>query len=159
MDGAGALGHHHGGRQQPDPPWTDSPGGNYAANADTSLTSPVLDLTGLSGVRLAFRHLYDFETGFDGGAVEVSTDGVSFTRVKTYSAQDHTTTWELAEIDLPMLDNAAQARIRFRVTADAGVQRDGWHLDDIEISAGASSLVFADGFESGDTNAWTTAVP
>jgi hypothetical protein len=139
--------------------WTDSPGGNYAANADTSLTSPILDLTGLAGTRLAFRHIYDFEPGFDGGAVEVSTDGAAWTRLRTFSAQDQTATWELVELDLPMLDGAAQARIRFRLTADGGLQRDGWHVDDIEISAGPATLLFADGFESADTSAWTTTVP
>jgi hypothetical protein len=63
------------------------------------------------------------------------------------------------ELDLPMLDGAAQARIRFRLTADGGLQRDGWHVDDIEISAGPATLLFADGFESADTSAWTTTVP
>jgi len=139
--------------------WTDSPGGNYAANADTALTSPVLDLSGLAGTRLAFRHIYDFEPGFDGGAVEVSRDGAVWTRLRTYSAQDQTATWELVELDLPMLDGAAQARMRFRLTADGGLQRDGWHVDDIEISAATATALFADGFESADTSAWTTTVP
>jgi len=139
--------------------WTDSPGGPYAANADTSLTSPALDLGGLSGTRLAFRHIYDFEPGFDGGAVEVSTDGAVWTRLRTYSAQDQTATWELVELDLPMLDGSPQARVRFRLTADGGLQRDGWHVDDIEISAGTATALFADDFESGDTSAWTTTVP
>jgi hypothetical protein len=139
--------------------WTDSPGGNYAPNADTSLVSPPLDLGALAGTRLAFRHIYDFEPGFDGGAVEVSTDGATWTRVHTFSAQDQTASWEPVQIDLPMLDGAPQARIRFRVTADGGLQRDGWHVDDVEISAGIATVIFTDGFESGDTGAWTMTIP
>ncbi len=134
--------------------WTDSPGGNYGDNADTSLTSPVLDLSGLGGVLLKFFHIYDFETGFDSGIVEVSTDGSSWTAVAGFSQEDQTAEWALEEIPLPMLDGAPAAQIRFRVDTDGSVPGDGWHVDDIRLEAAASALIFADGFESGDTSAW-----
>lgn len=138
--------------------WTDSPGGNYLANRDVSLTSPPLDLTGMSGTRLSFRHIYDFEPSFDGGWVEVSTDGTTWTPVEVYAQANQTAVWELVEVDLPMLDGAPAARVRFRLRSDGGLQRDGWHLDDLLIEA-ASTLIFADGFESGDTTAWSATTP
>ncbi|PWB71075.1 MAG: hypothetical protein C3F15_13140, partial [Holophagae bacterium] len=45
--------------------WTDSPGGVYANNRNISLTSPLLDLTGMTGATLQFAHIYDLETGYD----------------------------------------------------------------------------------------------
>ncbi len=134
--------------------WTDSPGVNYGNNADTSLTSPVFDLTGQQGTLLTFRHIYDFETGFDLGLVEVSTDGSSWTPVRSFSGEDQTAEWLLEEIPLPALDGAATARVRFRVDSDGGLTRDGWHLDDIHLEAASAAGIFADGFESGDTSAW-----
>lgn len=139
--------------------WTDSPGTNYPPNADTSLTSPIFDLSALSDTRLSFRHIYDLEPGFDGGSVEISTDGgTSWTAVEFYSDADQTAVWQLEELPLPALDGAAQARFRFRLRSDGGLQRDGWHLDDVLLEA-APALVFADGFESGDTSAWSAVAP
>lgn len=142
--------------------WTDSPGASYGNNANTSLTSPVLDLTGLTGVVLSFRHVYDLEPGFDFGRVEVSTDGGStWTQVTSFSQTDQTT-WQLVELSLPALDGQANARFRFRLTSDGSLVEDGWHLDDVELKAVLSSppqLIFADGFETGDTSAWASTVP
>ncbi|MCX7680696.1 MAG: M14 family zinc carboxypeptidase, partial [Anaerolineae bacterium] len=116
--------------------WSDSPAGNYDNNADFSLTSPVLDLSGYSGIRLAFWHTYDFEPGHDRGGVEYSTDGgASWTPVAFYSGYGHTA-WSYEEIPLPALDGNPHARVRFRVQSDDHVTADGWHIDDISIVGG-----------------------
>ena len=137
--------------------WSDSPGGNYTANRDSSLTSPVFDLSGKSGTRLSFQHIYDFEPSFDGGWLEASADGSTWTPIAVYSAANQTT-WEQVEVDLPMLDGSPTAQVRFRLRSDGGVQRDGWHVDDIQLEA-SSSVIFADGFESGNTSAWSATNP
>ena len=134
--------------------WTDSPGGNYANETDVSLTSPVFDLAAARATRLSFRHIYDFESGFDAGSVEISTDGASWTPVRSFSQEDQTTAWILEMIPLPMLDGQSAARIRFRVFTDVSLTRDGWHLDNIRLEAAVTAAIFADGFESGDTSAW-----
>jgi hypothetical protein len=39
---------------------------------------------------------------------------------------------------------------------------DGWHVDDILLRAGgggSASGLLSDGFESGDTSAWSATVP
>ncbi|MCP3959145.1 MAG: hypothetical protein GY719_14945 [bacterium] len=133
--------------------WADSPGANYADGIDTSLTSPVFDLSGLAQARITFSHLHDFETGFDTGSVEVSTDGFSWTPMRSYSQALQNLEWTREEIPLPMLDGEPTAQIRFRVNSDANLNRDGWHVDDIRVSA-AAAAIFVDGFESGDTSAW-----
>lgn len=120
--------------------WTDSPGGSYADNIDTSLTSPVLQLDGMDGVQLSFWQKYDTEANYDFARVEYSVDGgVNWTTAAMYSGQS--AGWLQAEIPLPGLDGQAQARIRFRLTSDNSVNADGWYVDDIHLSAGGSGCL------------------
>ncbi len=115
--------------------WTDSPGGPYSSNRNISLTSPVLNLTGMTGTTLEFAHIYDLESGWDYGHVEVSTNsGGSWSTVTSFSGIDHTT-WETVALELPQLDGVATARVRFRLTSDSNTVEDGWHIDDIVVQA------------------------
>ena len=142
--------------------WTDSPGGNYLSNRDISLTSPSMDLTGLEGARLTFQHLYDLESGFDIGWVEVSADGGPWQRLDGYARTGFDTEWQAVDLDLSVLDGVADARVRFRLVTDGGTVADGWHLDDIRVRAypeGLGSEIFSDGFESGGIGSWTSSVP
>ncbi|MFN7962632.1 MAG: M14 family zinc carboxypeptidase [Thermoanaerobaculia bacterium] len=142
--------------------WTDSPGGNYGNNRDISLTSPPVDLSFSHGTILSFRHRYDLEASFDFGHVEISTNnGASWTEVALFSGASPVGQWLLAEVPVPALDGVSQARVRFRLTSDTIVTRDGWHVDDINLLTLPSFVVpvFADGFESGNTSAWAAQVP
>ncbi len=51
--------------------------------------------------------------------------------------------------------------MRFRLTTDISQTFDGWHIDDIVLTAAfpPPTGLFADGFESGDLTLWTSAVP
>jgi len=112
--------------------WTDSPSGNYAANVNTSLTSPVLDLSAMSGCRLEFMHTYQIESGWDFGYVEYSTNGGSTWSQAAAFTGSHTS-WGPAAVDLPQLDGVANARFRFRLVSDSYTQQDGWYVDDIYL--------------------------
>jgi hypothetical protein len=143
--------------------WTDSPGGEYANNRDISLTSRVLDLTGVTGVEMAFSHIYDIESGWDYGHVEVSADqGANWETVASFTGIA-TGAWERETIGLPQLNGAGQARIRFRLETDGSVTEDGWHVDDIVLRGAGDGqwfgTIFHDGFESGDTSLWSFSVP
>jgi hypothetical protein len=118
--------------------WTDSPAHHYENNRDVSLTSPALDLSGMTGTTLEFAHIYDLETYYiDYGHVEVSSDdGATWETVASYTGRDHTM-WEVVTIDLPQLDGVAAARIRFRLETGSAITADGWHVDDILLRAGA----------------------
>ncbi len=139
--------------------WSDSPGGFYGNDTDASLVSPILDLAGHHGTVLRFRQLYDISRGFDLAQVETSIDGgASWQLARAFTGEGHDTSWEAVELALPQLDDAGAARLRFRLLTDSIATRDGWHLDDIELlSAPRGSLLFADGFESGDVSAWSQA--
>jgi carboxypeptidase T len=138
--------------------WTDSPTGVYGNGVDVSLTSPVLDLTGLSGTVLEFWHTYAIDAGWDVGRVEISSNGgTSWTVAASYDGDQ--VAWDRVTIDLSQLDGAAQARFRFRLISNEIGGRDGWYLDDIAVRAAGplapGPAIFADGFESGDTTRWT----
>jgi hypothetical protein len=112
--------------------WTDSPGGPYDDNLDISLTSPVFDLSGYSGIQLDYWQICDTEAGYDFCEVEVSDDGgTTWTSVASFDGPQ--AGWENINLALPLLDYQAQARLRFRFSTDVAVTDDGWHLDDIEL--------------------------
>jgi WD40 repeat protein len=54
--------------------WSDSPGGDYANNANAALISPLLYVDDLITKELSFYHHYELEYGFDYGYVEISKD-------------------------------------------------------------------------------------
>ena len=60
---------------------------------------------------------------------------------------------------MPVLDGVSEARVRFRLSTDVSVTDDGWHVDDILLTGEQLFPGFVDGFESGDTSAWTQTVP
>ena len=50
-------------------------------------------------------------------------------------------------------------RFRFRLATDSSVGREGWYVDDVTVQSCASGNIFTDGFESGDTSAWSSTTP
>ena len=138
--------------------WTDSPGADYGNDWDYSLVTPPLNLVDAAGVVLEFSHIYAFESNYDYGHVEVSTDGGAIWTTATSFNGFQTSSWDRVVIELPALDHAPNARVRFRVDTDFNTTEDGWHIDDIVIRGFDDSppeTVFRDGFESGDTTAWS----
>ncbi|MEK7829521.1 MAG: M36 family metallopeptidase, partial [Acidobacteriota bacterium] len=118
--------------------WTDSPAGIYANFSNTSLTSPLFDLSGLGEVILSFSHSYDIEQGFDFGIVEFSTDdGASWKRAVASTGTQSAFTQ--SQVRLRALDGQARARIRFRLTTDNIVTADGWYVDDIRLTGRSTS--------------------
>ena len=119
--------------------WTDSPGGSYPNNNDTSLVSPIFDLTGYESININYWQTCDTETGYDYCNVEISTDGVNWTVIGTFDGQN--TQWEEITLPADALNNQATAQFRFHLTSDGGFWDDGWHIDDISLrGAGAACL-------------------
>jgi hypothetical protein len=52
-------------------------------------------------------------------------------------------------------------QFRFRLGTDSSLGYEGWTIDDVKVQSCVASEVplFADGFESGDTSAWSSTVP
>ncbi|MBN1661116.1 MAG: PKD domain-containing protein [Anaerolineae bacterium] len=113
--------------------WTDSPGGNYGKNWNQALTSPSFDLSGCGDVTVEFWHAHELETNYDFGYLEYSLDGgVTWTQAASFTG--NSPGWTNARSSIPALDGQPSARIRFRIRTDgAGVDRDGWHVDDVSL--------------------------
>lgn len=113
---------------------TDSPGGNYANHAYTVITlaSPV-NLSGATTGVLSFWHRYDTESGYDLCLVQVSTNnGSTWTQVASYSGSY--TSWSEVSIDITPYAGTSQFKVRFILDSDSWVTRDGWYVDDVQIS-------------------------
>ncbi|MCL4262726.1 MAG: PKD domain-containing protein [Anaerolineae bacterium] len=120
--------------------WTDSPGGNYTNNRNIAITSPIIDLTDYTNIRLNYWQICDTEADYDFCHVEVSADGgTNWYEIGSFDGPH--TQWEEITLDASLLDNQANARIRFRFTSDVSLVDDGWHVDDIRLRGAGPACV------------------
>ncbi len=131
--------------------WTDSPGSEYDNNVDISLTSPAVDVTGVSTAEVSYMNICDTEAGFDYGIFEVQYDNNMWQEINRCDNQN---VWQQANHILNLPASTTELKIRFRLDSDNFVTRDGWHIDDVSIKASGpicaqfvDDLIFADGFE------------
>jgi hypothetical protein len=128
--------------------WATNLNGPYTDETRSVLVSAPIDLTEFTSAALVFRHFLVCEEVYDGGFVEISTDGGSnwtLTRPvggypsRIASAQatpgfsGHTDGWALAQFDLYRCLGQADVRIRFVFSSDQGSTGLGWYLDDISV--------------------------
>ncbi len=118
---------------------TDSPLGNYQDSTNTSLTSPMMDLTATTAPNLTFWHRYQTEAAYDKAYVEISTDGgTTYTNITPDLGGYYSgllSVFTLVTIDLAPYKTFNRVVIRFRLYTDNVVMYDGWYIDDIGISA------------------------
>ncbi len=50
-------------------------------------------------------------------------------------------------------------QFRWRLGSDSAAGNEGWYIDDVFVQSCTSSEIFTDGFESGDTSAWSSTSP
>jgi hypothetical protein len=131
--------------------WKTSLTGNYNDKELSYLYSPCFNLQGLSNPTLSFALALDLEdcTPYvcDATWVEYSTDGITWTKLgvngsgtnwynrgsglDVWSRQSYMT-WRVASIPLPAT-GSAQLRLRFVMSSDDGVSRQGVAIDNIHI--------------------------
>ncbi len=131
--------------------WATNLAGDYPDQADDLLYTPPLDFSGAVSPRLTFNHWYDFESGWDGGAVLVSTDGgASYTRVAPFGGypgevdgapaftgrSDPGVAYRAETFFLGDLPATSTWIVAFQFGSDASIGRPGWYLDDIVVSEG-----------------------
>jgi hypothetical protein len=113
---------------------TDSPGGDYGNNVNTTVAlQNSVDLSEATSGLLSFWHKYDTEPEYDYCYVEVSTNGgSSWTEVASYDGflED----WTEVQIDLASYVGTSAFKVRFRLDSDGYITSDGWYVDDVAIS-------------------------
>ncbi|MFO7523930.1 MAG: M28 family peptidase [Ignavibacteriaceae bacterium] len=129
--------------------FTDSPGGNYAANTTATMTlNQSIDLPESMSAYLEFWTQWAIETDWDYGQILISTNGGSqwiplegnYTNPGTGSFQPNgqplydgtQLTWVKEEIDISEY-MGQQVLLRFLLRSDTNIQEDGWYVDDINI--------------------------
>ena len=145
--------------------WASDP----AEIKDAWLITPDIDIVATS--RLRFWQKYNLESGFDGGVLEISTDGGSNwadlgaaitqnpynkTLSTSYSnpiggrqAWSGTADWQEVIVTLAAY-GPDSVKIRFRIGCDNGVAKTGWWIDDFEISNSEPCDIPVDGDVNGD---------
>ncbi|MCK5457324.1 MAG: hypothetical protein KAI45_09380, partial [Melioribacteraceae bacterium] len=125
----------------------DSPGGNYPSSADRRLVLQV-NLAAVQRPVLRFNQKYSFEEMRDFGYVNVSSDNVTWTNL-TGMTENSGGVWENRELDLGILKKQNIGYIMFQSASNASTERDGWHIDDIEIfnNSKTTSFPFFDDIE------------
>ena len=106
--------------------------GSYGSSSDYKLTTLPLDLSGLQGAELRFWRWLNSETGADLSSVELSTDGVNFTKVWSGFGRD--TAWGEYRLDISSLaDGKPTVYVRFRQQSDGSTNESGFYIDDVSI--------------------------
>lgn len=131
--------------------WSDSPGGSYSANSNTTLTSPAIAVSQASSVEINYNSFCDTEAGFDFGLLEAQYDaGVWQTIVQC----DGESAWQAVSKTVELPVNTDELKIRFRLTSDGFIETDGWHIDDLSVKASGAicaqfinDIIFANDFE------------
>ncbi|KIL35108.1 serine protease [Cohnella kolymensis] len=113
--------------------WGTDLDGNYLSGSNFSLESPTIDLTAASTAVLTFDHWYSFETGWDFGRVEITSNGgSSWTELGKFSHVSNGMQWTPVFFDLAPYAGQ-QIKVRFRVTSDNSVVKAGWYIDNFQV--------------------------
>ncbi len=136
-----------------DKSYTDSKSGDYSSSTNTTLTLVnEINLTNLSNAYLYFQTRYHIESDFDGGFIEISSDGGASWNVvggklakqaNEFFENNRVNTgdpfysgalfeWRQEEIDLNDF-LGENILIKFTFYSDSWTVIDGWYLDDIKV--------------------------
>ena len=114
--------------------------GDYANSiADTryATTGPI-NCEGYTDIRLSFRRWLGVESPYDQAAIQVSTDGVTWTDVwTTGKAHVSDDDWQFVEYAVPAGLADDQPTVYFRWSlgpTDGSVTYPGWNIDDVQVT-------------------------
>jgi len=115
--------------------WSDSPGGNYSNNTDSSLAlSHDIDLSSYSGPVTFYFNITGFiESSFDYLYVDISADSGATWTTYGYLYGDWTGGWYYLTGDISSAFKTAHFRLRFRLVTDSSITYDGLYIDDVGI--------------------------
>jgi hypothetical protein len=118
--------------------WGTNLSGNYANSAATVLTSPVIDLSGESGVLLAFwNQAWHIESAtWDKGYAEVSINGGPWLVMWEHLGATAQVNWTERSFDISAAAGGT-AQFRFRLTSDTTINFPGYYIDDVAIASAA----------------------
>jgi subtilisin family serine protease len=134
---------------------TDSHGGAYAANENVVVTaSSPWDLTNRNGCSVKYQLRLDTQPSTDWLLVEA---GSGFQELDGWSGSTSGGFFTLTS-DLGLLEDQASVPFRFRLTSNPTDQREGAHIDDVEVRC-AKPVASYTGTEYGELDGTSMASP
>jgi subtilisin-like proprotein convertase family protein len=161
-----------------DSAWVTAALGETAPNAaqgpepghvtDNWLTTPVYQVSDGQGAQFTFRHTFSFETGFDGGVLEVAVNGGLFVDVTASSVNGYFSVggyngsisgsfgnplagqnawtgssggWLTTMVSFNSLADGDTLQFRFRLGTDTSTGGGGWLIDSVAMSGVAPAIL------------------
>ncbi len=152
--------------------WITKLATNYSTSHDAALVSPQFDFsTLLANPILTFKHKFYTESCCDGGFLEISINGGSWTKVENsvgtgtnfntsngtawYNSTTQGNTWcnvssaystavngwITSIIALPGAAGQSNVRFRFRFITDSSLEYEGWEIDNVEVTVPTTPTV------------------
>jgi len=130
----------------------------FGVPTDVYLVSPNIEVSANADFVVSFDHRYDIEVGWDGAAIQISTDGVTWEDVSAYTdpgydapLNDRTASplnqtaayngqnpsWpglDVVSLDFGRSFAGQTVQLRFWLSSDWFVTGEGWQIDDIALS-------------------------
>jgi len=149
--------------------------GDYGNNEHSYLSISGILVPDQRG-KVSFWQWYEFEgsgTLYDGGRLEISTDGTNFTPITPIGGYTGPITglsgadgfggtssnWVQATFDISAYAGDT-VTLRWHFASDSSSTRLGWYIDDLQITGMDTAVdpIFKDSFESGDSSRWSVTV-
>jgi subtilisin-like proprotein convertase family protein len=134
-----------------------------AAVKDDIIATEEVDLTSASTASLTFYHTYKFENNYDGGVIEISTNGgssfadlgskittggytgtISTSYSSPIAGRSAWTGGSLGTMTQVVADLSSyvgnKVIVRFRLASDTSVGSTGWYVDDVAITSGGTTV-------------------
>ncbi|MBN1878168.1 MAG: tandem-95 repeat protein [Anaerolineae bacterium] len=97
-----------------------------------SLSVGAQDMAQYVDPTLVFKTCYNMQSGANVGHVEVSSDGIDWSEVATYT--NATSHWNTTQVDLGALGEVSEAQFRFRIDASDTISEATWVVDDVWVT-------------------------
>jgi hypothetical protein len=110
--------------------WSGCSGGPCPDNLDSSLISPLIDLTTAVAAKLTFWQRFDLQARADFGYVEGTANGLDWHELASFTGAS--TGWQQASVDLTGYAGGT-CQIRFRLETDASGLSDAFLVDDAVV--------------------------
>ncbi|MCE3281871.1 MAG: Muc19 precursor [Chitinophagaceae bacterium] len=118
---------------------SNSDAGGSGNDTYTLLQSPAFSTMGYTSGTLAFHHYYNDYNAADSASVEISTDGINWTTLDSYTTDRGTASSFAAEtIDISAYVNQPAVYVRFRYMATWGFY---WAIDNVGVTGDQSTTI------------------
>ena len=106
--------------------------GNYKPDVHNALISPVLNMSGKTGLRLRFKRWLSVEKGIYDQASLYLNNAQLYTNPSSTDVIDQS--WKAQDYDVSSLaDNNPSVQLTFELISDPGLEFGGWNIDDVQL--------------------------